>query len=273
MAASPYSVVQGTTFDNTTTTGLLVYNGTPLTCTPSMPTLPAYNDTDTVFEFDSGLRGLTTGPYWTPPPQTVDKYMEMTVGLGLVQCGANETCSGPLGQRLAASSSNYSLQFPNKTSMLQADYQGSTNGVYNTGFPDQPQVQYNYTDTNNSFNTSLVYTAKNTTLIEVSYNTTMQMVLQDTALVGTDSHPMHLHSFNFWIIAMGFGNYDPFTDSSKFNLVNPSMRNIVRVPTAGWAVIRFQANNPGEDQIHIYTCSTQNGWHNGTPVLTPSNSW
>ncbi|KAH7860201.1 hypothetical protein Vadar_010565 [Vaccinium darrowii] len=70
------------------------------------------------------------------------------------------------------------------------------------------------------------------------------MVLQNTAFVGFENHPMHLHGFNFHVLAQGFGNYNPVNGPKQFNLVNPQIRNTIGVPAAGWAVIRFTANNP-----------------------------
>ncbi|KAJ6768199.1 LACCASE [Salix koriyanagi] len=50
----------------------------------------------------------------------------------------------------------------------------------------------------------------------------------------------------------GFGNFNPKTDKSKFNLVDPPMRNTVAVPVNGWAVIRFVADNPGVWLMHCH---------------------
>ncbi|KAG8050990.1 hypothetical protein GUJ93_ZPchr0009g2075 [Zizania palustris] len=42
------------------------------------------------------------------------------------------------------------------------------------------------------------------------------------------------------------------TAAPQFNLVNPQERNTVAVPTGGWAVIRFVANNPGMWFMHCH---------------------
>ncbi|BFG36310.1 hypothetical protein CerSpe_225840 [Prunus speciosa] len=63
---------------------------------------------------------------------------------------------------------------------------------------------------------------------------------------------MHLHNFNFHVLAQGFRNYDPINDPKKFNLVNPQIRNTIGVPVGGWAVIRFTANNPGMWFMHCH---------------------
>ncbi|CAH2074551.1 unnamed protein product [Thlaspi arvense] len=63
---------------------------------------------------------------------------------------------------------------------------------------------------------------------------------------------MHLHGFNFHVLAQGFGNYDPNQTAIKLNLVDPQMRNTIAVPTGGWAVILFVANNPGAWMFHCH---------------------
>ena len=69
--------------------------------------------------------------------------------------------------------------------------------------------------------------------------------MQDTSIIGAESHPMHLHGFNFFVVGQGFGNYNPAKDPAGFNLVDPVERNTVGVPPGGWLAIRFLADNPG----------------------------
>lgn len=70
-------------------------------------------------------------------------------------------------------------------------------------------------------------------------------MLQDTNLLTVESHPFHLHGYNFFVVGSGIGNFDPKKDPAKFNLVDPPERNTVGVPTGGWTAIRFRADNPG----------------------------
>ncbi|CAK9133934.1 unnamed protein product, partial [Ilex paraguariensis] len=169
----------------------------------------------------------------------------------LAACGANATCAGPFGQRLAASMNNASFQFPTKLSMLQAFF-NNVDGIYTTDFPNQPPLVFDYTNANNSFNQSLVMTTKSTKVKKVKFNSTVEMVMQNTALIGVENHPIHLHGFNFHVLAQGFGNFDTVNDRKKFNLVNPQQRNTIAVPVGGWAVVRFQANNPGVWLMHCH---------------------
>ena len=65
--------------------------------------------------------------------------------------------------------------------------------------------------------------------------------------MGLKNHPIHLHGHNFYVLAQGFGNYDPAKDSQKFNLFNRQEHNTTVVPVRIWAVIRFQTNNLGKN--------------------------
>ncbi|KAK9283738.1 hypothetical protein L1049_011988 [Liquidambar formosana] len=252
MAAHPYASAPSTVqFDNTTTTGVVVYEGATTSASPKMPILPAFNDTPTAHKFFSNVTGLVTAPHWIPVPLHVDEHMFVTVGVNLVPCGGNATCQGLNGQRFAASMNNASFQFPTKLSMLQAFFNG-VSGIYTTDFPDRPPVLFDYTNTNLSTNASLIFTSKSTKVKKLKYNSTVEIVFQNTALIAVENHPIHLHGFNFHVLAQGFGNYHPVNDRKKFNLVNPQLRNTIGVPVGGWAVIRFHANNPGVWLMHCH---------------------
>ncbi|KAL5809194.1 hypothetical protein ACOSQ3_029885 [Xanthoceras sorbifolium] len=250
MAAHPYASQPAIPFASTTTRGIIVYDGAG-SAAPIMPVLPAFSDTPTAHKFFSNLTGLVDGPNWVPVPSHVDKHMFVTIGLGLDQCGTNTTCQGQNGQRFSASMNNASFVFPPSLSMLQAFF-FNVNGVYTPDFPSKPPVKFDYTNTNVSNNTSLLFAPKSTSVTKLKFNETVEMVLQNTALIAIENHPMHLHGFNFHVLAQGFGNYDPKRDSKKFNLVNPQRRNTIAVPVGGWAVIRFQANNPGVWLMHCH---------------------
>ncbi|KAL8094241.1 laccase-7 [Apium graveolens] len=250
MAAHPYVTVAGVPFDNTTATGIISYEGAT-SSKPIMPVLPAFNDTNTVHKFYTNLTGLVSGPFWLPPPLEVDYKMFVTFGLGLVPCGSNTTCGGPNGLRFAASMNNESFEFPTKLSMLEAFF-NNVDGIYTTDFPSQPPFVFDYTNASNSFNPNLLITTKSTKVTKLKFNSTVEIVLQNTALISIENHPIHLHGFNFYVLAQGFGNYDSVNDSKKFNLVNPQERNTIAVPVGGWAVIRFRANNPGVWLMHCH---------------------
>ncbi|KAF2306237.1 hypothetical protein GH714_015922 [Hevea brasiliensis] len=176
-----------------------------------MPLMPATNDTPTAHKFYSNLTGLAGGPHWVPVPRQIDEHMFVTVGVGLAPCGSNATCPGPFGQRFSASMNNESFQLPTGLSMLQAFF-FNVSGVYTPNFPDAPPVKFDYTNANISSDLSLLFTPKSTSAKVLKYNATVQIVLQNTALLAVENHPIHIHGFNFHVLAQGFGNYDPVND-------------------------------------------------------------
>ncbi|OMO97394.1 Multicopper oxidase, type 1 [Corchorus olitorius] len=251
MAARPYASAAGAPFDNTTTRGILVYDGAPSSATPLMPVLPAFNDTPTAHKFYSNIIGLVNGPHWVPVPLKVDYNMFVTIGLALDVCPANTTCQGPLATKFSASMNNESFVLPIKLSMLQAFF-SKVGGVYTTDFPAYPPVQFDYTNASINNNLPLLFAPKGTKVTKLKFNTTVELVFQNTAIIGIENHPMHLHGYNFHVLAQGFGNYNPAVDRKKFNFINPQIRNTIAVPVGGWAVIRFQANNPGVWIMHCH---------------------
>jgi len=249
MAASPYSLGVPI-FDNTTTRGIVVYDHATPSSHPLMPILPPFNDTATAYKFFSNITGKVGAPHWVPVPSKVDEHMFITVGMNLEPCdpknATNATCESPLGQRFSSSMNNESFVIPKGRgfSMLEAFFK-NVSGVYTADFPDNPPVMFDFTNPNISFNTKLLFAPKSTKAKKLKFNSTVEVVFQNTAFIDVQSHPIHIHGFSFHVLAQGFGNFNSTTDSPKFNLVNPQLRNTIAVPVGGWAVIRFQANNPG----------------------------
>ncbi|KAF7143308.1 hypothetical protein RHSIM_Rhsim05G0203900 [Rhododendron simsii] len=274
MAAHSYDSL-GRVYDKTTTRAIITYENAT-SSTPLMPNLPAFNDTPMAFKFYSNLTSLVNGPHWAPVPLKVDEHMFVTEGLGLVPCGANNTCGAFLGQQFAASMNNESFELPANLSMLEASFYNLTAGIYTTDFPKYPPVVFDYTNTSNFLNTALVMTSRSTKVTKLKFNSTVEIVFQNTALAGKQSHPIHLHGFNFYVLAQGFGNYDPVNGPKMFNVVNPQIRNTVGVSVGGWTVIRFRANNPGVWLMHCHF-DTHLSWGLATVFLvedgpTPSTS-
>ncbi|KAJ6331589.1 hypothetical protein OIU76_010049 [Salix suchowensis] len=108
MAANAY-VSDGGAPLNSTTRGIVLYEGSPTTATPMMPLMPAFNDTPTTHKFFTTITGLAGGPHWVPVPRKIDEYMFVTVSMGLSIC---PTCLN--GTRLSASMNNYSFVSPYK---------------------------------------------------------------------------------------------------------------------------------------------------------------
>ncbi|KAL7201666.1 hypothetical protein ACSBR1_033379 [Camellia fascicularis] len=255
MAASPYSTAASGTFDNTTIVGVLEYGKNPSISSFSnaslglpFPILPLINATSFVANFTSTFRSLNTVKFpATKVPKTVQRRFFFTVGLGTNPCPKNQTCQGPNGTKFSASMNNISFSLPT-TALLQSYFFGKSNGVYTTDFPSTPLVPFNYTGT--PPNNTMV--SNGTKVVVLPFNTTVEVVLQDTSILGAENHPLHLHGYNFFVIAQGSGNFDPKKDPARFNLVDPVERNTAGVPSGGWLAIRFQADNPGVWFMHCH---------------------
>ncbi|KAI3897982.1 hypothetical protein MKW92_004476 [Papaver armeniacum] len=255
MAARPYVTGQGT-FDNSTTTGILEYESPSLFNLRTKksktnlfkPTLPPLNDTARAFSFAKRFRSLASEQYPANVPKNIDKHFFFTVGLGTNPCPQNHTCQGPNGSMFSASVNNVSFALPT-TALLQAHFTGQSNGVYSPYFPSYPIHPFNYTG-NPPNNTNVI--SNTTHLVVLPFNTNVELILQDTSILGAESHPLHLHGYNFFVVGQGFGNYDAVNDPAKFNLIDPVERNTVGVPSGGWVAIRFRADNPGVWFMHCH---------------------
>ncbi|GAA0166039.1 hypothetical protein Leryth_021528 [Lithospermum erythrorhizon] len=252
MAARAYASAQGAPFDNTTTTAILKYNSIPCkshcnSSKPIMPTLPAFNDTRTASAFTKSFRS----PRKVEVPTDIDENLFITVGLGLLNCPKGSrarNCQGPNGTRFTASMNNVSFILPSNFSLLQAHHQGIP-GVFTTDFPAAPPVKFDYTG---NVSRSLWQPIRGTKVYNLKFGSKVQVVLQGTSIFTAENHPIHLHGYDFYIIAEGFGNFNPKTDTAKFNLIDPPLRNTASLPVNGWTVIRFVADNPGVWIMHCH---------------------
>ncbi|KAM3279820.1 hypothetical protein ACQJBY_046913 [Aegilops geniculata] len=253
---NPSAPLRPSTINNTTVAGILEYQNPGSPSAPSFdkdlplfkPTLPRFNDTGFVADFASKLRSLATPQYPAVVPRSVDKKLFFTVGMGTFPCPTDTTCQGPInGTRFAAAVNNVSFVLPS-TALLESHFTGMSQGVYGSDFPAMPPSQFNYTGAPPN-NTNV---GKGTKVVVLPFNASVELVMQDTSILGIVSHPMHLHGFNFFVVGQGFGNYDPVDDPAKFNLIDPVERNTVVVPAGGWVAIRFLADNPGVWFMHCH---------------------
>lgn len=228
--------------DNKTATAILQYKGVPTTVLPLLPKLPAPNDTTFADSYLDKLRSLNTAQFPANVPLTVDSHLFYVIGLGANPCA---TCLN--GTRFTASLNNITFMMP-KIGLLQAHY-FNTKGVFRLDFPDKPVTPFNYTGAPLTANLG---TSMGTRLSKVAFNSTVELVLQDTNLLTVESHPFHLHGYNFFVVGTGIGNFDPAKDPATYNLVDPPERNTVGVPTGGWTAIRFRADNPGKYLLIMY---------------------
>ncbi|XP_055830644.1 laccase-2-like [Solanum dulcamara] len=257
MVARPYFTGRGT-FDNSTIAGILMYddhhnlppsssNNISIKSLP-IPTLPPINSTSSVSNFTSKFRALASVKFPANVPRNVDKHFFFTVGLGSNPCPKNQTCQGPNNSsKFAASVNNVSMILPT-TPLLQSYFFKKSNGVYTSDFPSVPLIPFNYTGTPpNNTNVS-----NGTKVVVLPFNTSVEVVMQDTSILGAESHPLHLHGYNFYVVGQGFGNFDPKNDPANYNLVDPVERNTIGVPSGGWVAIRFLADNPGVWLMHCH---------------------
>ncbi|KAF7194681.1 Laccase-2 [Pseudocercospora fuligena] len=81
-------------------------------------------------------------------------------------------------------------------------------------------------------------------------NDWMYLIIQET---NTAPHPIHLHGHDFYILASGSGT---FNSSIALQTTNPPRQDVAMLPSAGYLVLAFQADNPGIWLMHCHI-----GWH------------
>ena len=138
-----------------------------------------------------------------------------------------------------------SFEAPRHTDILGAYYhhRGSAGGVRGADFPSNPPLPFDFTG--DDLPPELRLTARGTRVKVLEYGAVVEVVLQDTAILGAESHPIHLHGYSFYVVGTGSGNFDRSRDPAGYNLVDPPYQNTVAVPKGGWSAIRFRAENPG----------------------------
>ncbi|XP_059628035.1 laccase-22-like [Cornus florida] len=227
--------------DNLTAIGTLRYKGTPAFPPITLTSIPPQNATPITNTFMDRLRSLNSDQYPANVPLTIDHSLLFTIGVGVNPCA---TCVN--GSRVVAGINNVTFVMPT-TALLQAHYY-SISGVFTVDFPGNPLIPFNYTGTP----PANLQTMNGTKAYRLKYNSTVQIVLQGTSFIAPESHPIHLHGYNFYVVGKGVGNFDPNNDPKNFNLVDPVERNTISVPTAGWTAIRFNADNPGIWFLHCH---------------------
>ncbi|XP_022927705.1 laccase-14 [Cucurbita moschata] len=249
MATRSYSSAFGAGFDNTTATAILKYS--TKSSIPSFhffPTLPPYDRTEASTDFTKQFRSLTINGRRADVPLKIDTRLLFTLSVNLLNCSTKKPCAGAFGKRFAASVNNVSFVAPS-LSLLQAYYY-KVPGVFTRDFPKNPTRKFNYTA--EVIPEALMSTSFGTRVMVLEYNASVELVLQGTNVVASDNHPVHLHGYSFYVVGWGFGNFDPKTDTKRYNLVDPPEETTVGVPKNGWVAIRFKANNPGMWLMHCH---------------------
>lgn len=252
MAMGPYMSAQGVSFQNISAIAYFQYLGAQPNCLALPATLPRFNDNLAVKTVMDGLRSLNP----VPVPKEIDANLFVTIGLNVQKCRSEnpqQNCRGLNNGVMAASMNNISFIKPS-VSVLEAYYK-KIDGIFTEDFPEAPLKFYDFVNgaPNNIPNDTNSMNGTRTKVLE--FGTRVQIILQDTATVTTENHPIHLHGYNFYVVGYGTGNYDPQT--ANFNLIDPPYMNTIGVPVGGWAAIRFTADNPGKF-FFFYTSAQQN---------------
>ncbi|RCV23070.1 hypothetical protein SETIT_4G269900v2 [Setaria italica] len=168
--------------------------------------------------------------------------------------------------KVLSTMNNISFQLPMvETSLLEKHYYNSSDMYTFQVLPDRPPMAFNYTDETliplGPKEAQLEPTSQATVVRRFRYGTTVEVVFQNTALMSSDSNPMHLHGHNMFVLAQGIGTYNATRDVERYNLVDPPVRNTVQVPRLGWAAIRFVTDNPerDRDRRHITAMAAGDG--------------
>ncbi|XP_024178919.1 laccase-21 [Rosa chinensis] len=225
---------------------ILEYNGNYTTSeAPLFPEqVPDSLSQAPAFNFYRKIRSLATPEY----PISVPKESDITTKMYITASANALYCTPDLGPTcvnisFAASVNNISWVNP-RESILQAYYNNISEPVYETDFPDEPPVYFNFTAI--AMTLDPVLTVQGTKVKVLEYNETVEMGFQGTDVMGGSvNHPMHLHGHSFYVLGFGFGNYFAERDSKTFNLIDPPYVATFITPKNGWVALRFVANNPG----------------------------
>lgn len=110
-----------------------------------------------------------------------------------------------------------------------------------------------------AFSTSGVSTGFSSNQLVVSIPSVQVVDLLVTNL-DDGAHPFHLHGHSFWIMGQSsppeVTGYFPWDTYGLLNTTNPIRRDTLTVPGYGWALIRFEADNPGLWAFHCHIA-----WH------------
>jgi laccase len=230
-----------------------------------MPDMPDQHDTTISFHFHGNLSSLRRRH--RVPPARADDHMLVTLSLGSVCRDGGRACARSDSDEsiIVGTMNDVSFRAPTAAAMslLEAHYYGrgdmamaAAAGVELRALPDAPLRVFNFTDPAyipyGPKEAPLEPTEKQTTVRRFRHGAVVEVVFQDTAVMQSDSNPMHLHGHDMFVLAHGLGNYDAARDVATYNLLDPPLKNTVVVPRLGWVAVRFVADNPGACLINFY---------------------
>ncbi|KAF5301113.1 hypothetical protein FQR65_LT08943 [Abscondita terminalis] len=106
-------------------------------------------------------------------------------------------------------------------------------------------------------------TCECTHVIKVPYNCIIELILVDEVHNEGINHPFHLHGFAFNVMGIGkmpptgTGTVEEAIMLDRNNLLNrrfdsPPFKDTIMIPSNGYVVLRFRANNPGFWFLHCH---------------------
>ncbi|PIA33364.1 hypothetical protein AQUCO_04100052v1 [Aquilegia coerulea] len=235
-----------------TPTGLAIFNyypNHPSRSPPTTPTTgPVWNDSD--YRMAQSFAIKAHQDYIIPPPVRSDRVIILL-----------NTQNEINGYRYWAVN-NVSFTLPETPYLIAL--KENLGHVFDQKPPPEnyDMVNYNiFMKPNNSNATT------SNSIYRLQFNSTVDIILQNANSMkvnDSETHPWHLHGHNFWVLGYGKGKFNPVTDTNKFNLVDPIMKNTVPVHPYGWTALRFRADNPGVWSFH---CHIEAHMHMGMRVV------
>ncbi|KAA8522548.1 hypothetical protein F0562_013091 [Nyssa sinensis] len=184
-----------TKYDTTNATAILEYKGNY--SPPAFPTfpsnLPSFQDFLAATNFLNHLRSLASPEHTVDVPRNITTRMFIVVSMNEI-VAANGSSEADTDSKLGSSVNNISFLNPT-VDMLRA-YYWNLSGFYTTDFPDQPPSYFDFTANDLPLNTT--QTVQGTKVKMLDYNETVEIKFQGTnVLDSSETHPMHLHGYNF----------------------------------------------------------------------------
>ncbi|XP_051141047.1 L-ascorbate oxidase-like [Andrographis paniculata] len=226
--------------NSTTPNGLAVFNYYPNHPEEKPPTTPPtgvqWNDVSS--RFAQSLSIKARNGFVIPPPLTPNRAIILLNTQNLVD------------GYVRWSVNNVSFNLPTTPYLIA--YKKKLLHVFEQNEPPSgyDSVGYDIYNVSNNVNAKL-----GNGVYKLGFNTTVDVILQNANMMkpnNSETHPWHLHGHDFWVLGYGAGKFNVSSDPSKYNLVNPIMKNTVPLHPYGWSAIRFRADNPGVWSFHCH---------------------
>ncbi|KAL5992292.1 hypothetical protein ACLOJK_013208 [Asimina triloba] len=200
------------------------------------PTGPLWNDSDS--RLAQSLMIKSHKDHIHPPPKTSDRVIILL------------NTQNKINDYVRWSVNNVSFTLPH-TPYLIALKENLTHAFDQSPPPETYDYKnydiYSVAPNKNATSSNSIY--------RLQFNSTVDIILQNANTMtknNSETHPWHLHGHDFWVLGYGKGVFDPINDPSKYNLVDPIMKNTVPVHPYGWTALRFKADNPGVWAFHCH---------------------